>query len=284
MGATAGSCGVINTTGAGGCMPDGQACADGGNCCSRLCVTTNTGGHVCQVASGCRVEGDICYHDSDCCSVQNQQTGACVLDTTANTSVGRCRNPMGCDPEGNVCGGDPSADGGTVNARQDCCDCASPKFQCCKPDSNGVHRCYGTPAGGNCPTGYTGQAPCCIAAGQECKFSSECCNTAPCVPDNMGVLRCGASMCQASGGVCTTNGDCCAGLTCIFAGEMNTGTCGTPPPPTGTDGGAPTCASYGQGCATGADCCAGLNCLAPGGTGAACGAGQMGCTCVGTIL
>jgi hypothetical protein len=65
---------------------------------------------------------------------------------------------------------------------------------------------------------------------------------------------------------------------------MNTGTCGTPPTPTGTDGGAPTCASYGQGCASGADCCAGLNCLAPGGTGAACGAGQTGCTCVGTIL
>jgi hypothetical protein len=271
---------VINTTGAGNCLPDGQACTDGGNCCSRLCVTTNTGGHVCQVASGCRVEGDICYADSDCCSVQTQGTGSCNLDTTVTPPVGRCRNPMACDPEGNVCGG--TGDGG-VNARQDCCDCASPKFQCCKPDSNGVHRCFGTPPTGNCPTGYTGQPGCCIAAGQSCKFSSECCNSAPCVPDSTGALKCGA-MCVASGGACTTNGDCCVGLTCLFTPGMNAGTCGVPPTPTGTDGGAPTCATYGQACAQQSDCCAMLTCIAPGGTGAACASGQMGCTCSGTIL
>jgi hypothetical protein len=185
---------------------------------------------------------------------------------------------MACDPEGNVCGGDPNADGGSVNARQDCCNCANPKFKCCKPDSNGVHRCFGTPATGDCPTGYTGVAPCCIAAGAECKFSSECCDTAPCVPDSAGVLRCG-SACVPSGGTCTTNGDCCQGLTCNIPPGSNTGTCGAPPTPTGTDGGTPMCSTYGQACTKDTDCCTGLNCDAPG--GGACMAGQSGCTCVG---
>jgi hypothetical protein len=178
---------------------------------------------------------------------------------------------------------------GQVNARQDCCGCASPKFQCCKPDANGVNRCYGTPAGATaCKTGYTGVAPCCIAAGQQCTFSSECCAGAPCVPDAMGTLRCltappSGPACVTSGGVCTASADCCAGLSCNIAVGSLKGTCGvtTPPPPPGNDGGQPppTCATAGQMCKTTADCCYG-NCTAPGGTGAACAAGQAGCTCV----
>jgi hypothetical protein len=41
---------------------------------------------------------------------------------------------------------------------------APSKFDCCKPDSNGVHRCLGTPAGTpeDC---YTGTPPYCIAMG-----------------------------------------------------------------------------------------------------------------------
>jgi hypothetical protein len=277
-GAAAGTCALINSTGAGSCAVDGQACADGSGCCSRLCVPTSTGGHICQVASGCRVEGDVCYADKDCCSFSTAGAGACVFGSTAG--VGRCRNPQGCDPLGNVCGG--VGDGG-VNARQDCCDCAPPKFNCCKPDNNGVQRCYGTPAGGNCPTGYTGTAPCCINAGDQCHFSSECCGGAPCVPDANGVLKCGAATCVPAAGVCTSSSDCCAGLQCNIPPGANQGTCGTPPTPTGSDGGT-TCASYGQTCATQADCCATLNCLQPGGTGMPCAPGQAGCTCVGTIL
>jgi hypothetical protein len=288
---TAGTCTAVASTGAGQCMIDGQSCADGTNCCSRLCVPTSTGGHICQVAQGCRVVGDICSKDTDCCGGPVGGPGAgnvtCVLDTGTMPPVGRCRNPLSCNPEGDVCGGTGS---GQVNARQDCCDCAPPKFNCCKPDANGVHRCYGTPAGTTaCKTGYTGVAPCCIAAGQQCTFASECCGGAPCVPDAMGTLRCLAMTpmgptCVAKGGVCTSSSDCCAGYACNIVNGSLQGTCGVstpPPPPPATDGGQPPpppppmCATSGQMCTKDADCCY-SNCLALG--GGACAAG-MTCTC-----
>jgi hypothetical protein len=206
----------------------------------------------------------------------------CVLDMNATPPVGRCRNPLSCNPAGDVCGGTGS---GQVNARQDCCDCAPPKFNCCKPDGNGVHRCFGTPAGTNtCKTGYTGVAPCCIQAGQQCAFASECCGGAPCVPDAQGMLRCLAPTpngptCVAGGGVCTSPSDCCPGLTCNIVGGAAQGTCGvsTPPPsPPGQPPPASMCATTGQVCAKDADCCY-TNCLALG--GGACAAGQSGCTC-----
>jgi hypothetical protein len=85
--------------------------------------------------------------------------------------------------------------------------------------------------------------------------------------------------CQPSGGVCTSNGDCCAGFTCIIPPGATSGTCGVYVPPTGTDGGAPMCAATGQGCIAQSDCCTGLTCYAPGGAGTPCAAGQLGCTC-----
>jgi hypothetical protein len=288
QGQTVGTCGTVTTTGAGQCSVDGQACTAPDQCCSKQCVPTNTGGHVCQTAVGCRVVGDICTKDADCCNSTASMGSACgviscVLDNAASPPVGRCRNPTGGNnPEGAICGGMNNSGG---PARQDCCNCASPKWQCCKADSNGVFRCYGTPAMGNCPTGYTGQPPCCITTGQQCAFSSECCGGAPCVPDDKGVLRClmpnpdGGVTCQASGAVCTSNGDCCAGLTCIIPAGATSGMCGVPPTPTGTDGGAPMCATAGQGCATQSDCCAGLTCNSGGGSGMPCAAGEAGCSC-----
>jgi hypothetical protein len=274
-------------------MLDGQACSDGTNCCSRLCVPTSTGGHICQVAQGCRVVGDICSKDTDCCGGPVGGPGAgnvtCVLDTGTMPPIGRCRNPLSCNPEGDVCGGTGT---GQVNARQDCCNCAPPKFNCCKPDGNGVHRCYGTPAGSTmCKDGYTGVAPCCIQPGQQCTFASECCGGVPCVPDAMGTLRClmttpGGPMCVAAGGVCTSASDCCAGYTCNIATGSLQGTCGKsappPPPPPPADGGPPPppppsmCATSGQMCKTTADCCYG-SCETLAGT--TCTGTQTGCTC-----
>jgi len=296
--AGAGTCANISATGTGNCSPDGEACTDGTTCCSRICAPTAFGGHACEVASGCRVEGDLCHADSDCCGAAGSGrpgagTVTCVLDTSANPPIGRCSNPMGgggtisCDPEGDVCGGSPGADGG-VNSRQNCCDCQSPPFQCCKADLNGVLRCYGGSTG-TCPGGYTGVPPCCIGAGQQCTFSAECCNGEPCVPDQNGVLRCG-SMCVQSGGTCTSTSDCCAGLTCNVPPGAPSGTCGvtTPPPPDGgtTDGGgaidapvvdAPVCSLAGQMCSTSQPCCSGYNCVNLS-NGAACQAGQI-CSC-----
>jgi len=278
----------------GGCGVDGQACVDSSQCCSRECVPTIYGAFACQVAAGCRVEGDVCRMDSDCCSgrLPNPFPGACELDMTLTPPIGRCRQPPGniCQgtPEGNVCGGAPGGDGGQ-SARQDCCDCIPPKFNCCKPDLAGVLRCFGGSTQ-PCPTGYTGVPPCCIAAGGQCRFSAECCNGEPCVPDSNGVLRCG-TMCVASGGVCTSTSDCCGGLTCTIPPGSPTGICGgAPPPPDGGVGDgaagdgpppppdAPMCVLAGQMCSPTQACCAPLVCTGLS-TGLACQPGQV-CSCV----
>jgi hypothetical protein len=193
----------------------------------------------------------------------------CNIIAGTNPPIGTCSNPQSCNPQGDVCGGKGD---GQVNARQDCCDCAPPKFNCCKPDSNGVPRCYGTPTNnpGDCKTGYTGQPPCCIAAGQQCAFSSECCGGTPCLPDAGGTLRCQPpeTTCVNLTGACTSTGDCCAGGTCSIVPGALTGLC-TPTnnPTVPTDGGV-TCHAAGTTCAAGADCCTGLMCLIPGGASA----------------
>jgi hypothetical protein len=290
-GASAGTCGTLATMGSGGCFVDGEPCSSGTNCCSRLCVPTAAGGHVCQVASGCRVVGDLCHTPSDCCGAPGSNLPGdgnvtCSIVAGTNPPLGTCRNPMGCNPEGDVCGGTNG-----VNARQDCCGCIpGPTKPCCKPDANGVNRCYGGYSSA-CPTGYTGQAGCCIAAGSQCTFSSECCNGAPCVPDASGVLRCG-SACVAQGAACSATADCCTGLICILAPGQPKGTCEHPaPPPPAPDGGAPAdggspmpaCALPGQSCSpSSTPCCGGSTCTAPGGAGA-CGQTQTGCTCITQI-
>jgi hypothetical protein len=279
-GLTAGTCGIINSTGAGGCMVAGQACTDGTNCCSRVCAPTALGGQVCQVTSGCRLEGEMCRQDSDCCGapgsgLPGDGNSSCVLDPATNPAVGRCRNPTGCDPNGNVCGLD-------ANARHDCCACDRHKIDCCKRDLNGVPRCVG--ADEACPDGYTGERPCCVEPGAQCSFSLECCDHVPCVPDALGVLRClnagsndGGPVCIETGGVCTATSDCCAGLMCIIPPGALAGTCGTPP--SNGDGGAGTCSLYGQACSTDQPCCeGGPPCLSVLGN-APCAAGATDCTC-----
>jgi hypothetical protein len=218
--------------------------------------------------------------------------------------VGTCTNPTGCDPDGDVCG--LSNNNACGNSRHDCCDCLPPKINCCKFDKAGVPRCYGGSTQ-MCPNGYTGQPPCCIMAGQICAFNGECCNGAPCVPDNMGVLRCG-SMCAQMGQACTADSDCCAGLPCIIPKGKLVGMCGSPPPP--TDAGVPPdlggadlagadlvmpqvdmampkvdmahCSFVGQSCSTTQPCCNNLPCENPAGT-AACMAGELDCSCFGIV-
>jgi hypothetical protein len=243
---------------------------------------------VCQLAEGCRIQGDTCYKDSDCCGATGSGLpGAgdvtCQIVAGTNPKVGFCTMPTAgggnsCDPEGDVCGIMPAQACGT-NAREDCCDCTPPKYNCCKLDKEGVPRCYGGGMVTGCPTGYTGVAPCCIAAGNVCSFSSECCNGAPCLPDPQGVLRCGTA-CSNTTGVCTSNADCCAGLLCNVPAGQTSGTCGSPPPPTG-DMGTTSCSYVGQSCSATQPCCNGANCSSP--TGAACGASETDCTCFGLI-
>ncbi|HET6984625.1 MAG TPA: hypothetical protein VFI53_20945 [Myxococcaceae bacterium] len=175
--------------------------------------------------------------------------------------VGLCDNGQSCNPTGNICGAPVLPDGGHINASQNCCNDFSAGKDVCKLDSSGIPRCFGG-ASAQCPTGYTGQPGCCIAAGNECQFKDQCCGGSPCVPGQDGKLRCAtASSCKTAGTTCDPQAnDCCSGTTC---GRTDTGYACQTPPAGGTDAGTPdagtpdagVCNANGATCSTNTDCC-----------------------------
>jgi hypothetical protein len=224
----------------GACTQDGNPCAGSSNCCSRLCQDLGSGVKVCQPAAGCRMTGDYCDKTQACCGgsadgmhpVNNYYGVFC--DTAGKRDYApyndpssqddfRCTNGTSCNPPGNICGGS-----GATNASQNCCD---GKKAVCKPDSNGIYRCFG---GGStsCPAGYDANDPACCIPAQDpvalttasvCQFRDQCCNGAPCVPDVDGVLHCTAvTTCKAAGTTCSGVDDpsCCAPNSCQ---EIGTG-------------------------------------------------------------
>ncbi len=85
---------------------------------------------------------------------------------------------------------------------------------------------------------------------------------------------CGTT-CVTSGGACTANADCCAGLPCAIPPGATKGVCGGSVLPDGgidpgggttstSDGGTAgdggVCALYGQQCAQASDCCSSVPC------------------------
>ena len=125
----------------------------------------------------------------------------------------------------------------------------------CQLDALGVPRCYGLSR--------------CRICGETCASSADCCDNAPCVPDEEGTLRCCVEdvpdVCVPLDGPCTIDADCCPPYICIRPVGSTVGTCGTPDIPgtggTGGEGGAPsTCAQYGQICDSNADCCSEVPC------------------------
>jgi hypothetical protein len=117
----------------------------------------------------------------------------------------------------------------SCNASCDCCSGNCETMDTCRQDNVGVPRC----------TGAT-----CVAAGQACSTSADCCGGLPCVP-NPGdagpqfICYPGGS-CVPNCGKCTINADCCVGQTCDMAQGTTSGVCGpcNPPPPP-PDGGTP---------------------------------------------
>jgi hypothetical protein len=212
---------------------------------------------VCVSAGGCRQTGESCASTGLCCG------GGIQPSPDVQCSGGRCDNGQSCNPVGNICGEAlPFGDGGVINvpASQNCC---SGGKDVCKLDSQGLPRCFG---GGStqCPTGYTGISPCCIANYQPCQFSNQCCSGAACVPGGDGGLQCiPPPACQPLGNPCSptadagTSNSCCAPNSCLAGSGGNF--CGRPPPPptdagTGTDAGTP-CTPNGQVCSTSNECC-----------------------------
>ena len=106
-----------------------------------------------------------------------------------------------------------------------------------------------------CPTGYTGEAPCCIAPGEQCQFKDQCCGGAPCVPGADGGLVCTVESCTAVGAACTSSTQCCSGTECR-ATTTGGNACQPKPPP--SDAGTPdagSCQGNGSLCNSPADCC-----------------------------
>jgi len=182
-------------------------------------------------------------------------------------TTGRCDQGNACNPVGNICGAHVLPDGGSVNAPQDCCNGhvssggqVTPGSDVCKLDSSGIPRCFGG-ASTQCPTGYTGQEGCCIAAGDECQFKDQCCGGAPCVPGPSGKLVCTVASCTPVGTACTSSTECCAGTSCR---PTETGGSVCQVTPQGNDAGTPdagsspdagACHANGTACTVGVDCC-----------------------------
>src|SRR5207248_3929544 len=97
-----------------------------------------------------------------------------------------------------------------TNSNSNCCD----GKDACKLDISGLPRCYGgvTTA---CPNGYTGVTPCCIAAGQHCAFTNQCCTGASCLPGSDGGLSCEVPTCKPAGSACAMSSECCMPLGCV---------------------------------------------------------------------
>lgn len=277
-GATVGICTLPSAPGATNCKLAGEVCgagasgADGelptcgGECCSRACAPwAPTGVLICQPPSGCRPTGEACNDDSDCCgSAENPGggDGSVVCSKAPGEAVGRCDNGNACRPAGAVC----KLATTSCNAENNCCAGNVNKDPtACQQDLLGIPRCT---AVGNCADAGS-------LEGHECSTSADCCGL-PCLPNadpNGPPFICGTS-CVPSGGACTTNADCCAGLPCILQPGASKGVCelqqldGGVPEGGVPEGGVPdagvpdgsTCALYGQSCETTADCCGGIPC------------------------
>ncbi|WXH33212.1 hypothetical protein WA016_07213 [Myxococcus stipitatus] len=275
---TPGRCVAVGGGGAGNCVQDGNPCSSDSNCCTRTCVDLGYGATVCQPVSGCRPTGDYCSSDGACCGGEKV---ANAVDCREN----RCDKPSGCNPVGNICGDGKLPDGGIidVNARQACCD---GQKAVCKVDSSGVPRCFGGCPGGicpaQCPTGYTGQAGCCIAEGSTCQFSDQCCGGNLCLPGDGGFTCQRPTSCDPVGTQCDpSQSKCCAGTACLSVGELSFACIVAQGAPDGGVGGSdagadagsggadagPVCVPNGRACSSGTSCCSGIctggSCQAP---------------------
>lgn len=240
----------------GGCAVEGTPCGGdapigASNCCTRICIDYGTGQSVCASGSGCKIEGTTCTQTSQCCGSYTLPKPDVVCEPE-----GRCGGGTGCNAVGNRCSPGLLADGGVVKTNaQNAESCCDGDKDTCKVDRAGVPRCFGGQTT-NCPGGYTGVSPCCIAEGDFCSFSDQCCDGRACLPrDSDGRYVCTAkSTCDVLGTACDptlTPSPCCDGSDCLPTSEI---TYACQLPPENPDGGT-TCVDNGSACTSSSQCC-----------------------------
>jgi hypothetical protein len=219
------------------------------------------------------VTGDLCRRDEDCCGGDETSglpgAGNVTCEIEDGRTVGICRNPMSCNPQGNVCHYQDYACS-ISSARANCCGALGASRDGCQLDALGVPRCNGI--GDDCRV-----------TGDTCASAADCCNLTPCVPDNMGVLRCGSGPCVMRTGSCSINGDCCPGNICIRPPGSTMGTCNGGTGGTGGSGGAGGTGGAGAGAGGMAGGTGGMGGTGGAGTGGSGGSGGRVCSEYGQI-
>jgi len=254
-GATAGRCFQAS----GGCVGAGNPCGRSSDCCSRVCADFGNG-MACQPTIGCRPQGDNCTPAGDpqaCCGSATCQTDHTCNNGTACRGAGMiCGKPMTLLPDGGLgpCAKLPGTNTCyTTNQETNCCDSVKigGNEYMCRVDVGGVPRCFGG-LSGTCPFGYTGDPPCCIAAGNACDFNDQCCNGLPCTIGADGGRQCvnPQSSCRPLGNACDGPNQCCTGTECLPSSEIGM-VCQVP-----QDGGT-TCSGNDAGCTSPSTCCSG---------------------------
>jgi hypothetical protein len=181
----------------------GEICSDNCDCCSQICEADELGVKRCKkkgdprcdgVDQVCLPFGELCETECECCS------GICLPATppdAAGQFPKRCLHPLP--------GADPGAGGGSGTCHPDGAECAAPSECCsglCLPSAGECgFRCGGGGsggtggagvggAGGGSGTGGSAGEPC-VAYGNACTTSSDCCGIGECLPDGKGGLFCG---------------------------------------------------------------------------------------------
>lgn len=225
----------------------GTVCDACNECCSRLCAPFgDSETKICQPAGGCRLTGEVCRGDLDCCGGDPNSglpgAGNVSCFKEAGAELGICRNAMSCSPQGNVC-----------HYQDYTCSVSAAANKCCSGDGGD----------GRCQLDQLGVPRCtalgeddCREAGQTCSSAIDCCEGAPCVADEDGVLRCQSAACGEAGASCSVTADCCAGTHCEQVVGTTTGICAL----RGSDPPAGACVEFGQICAPADECCGDVPC------------------------
>lgn len=222
------------------CTPEAPSCAGGVACpAGRRCTTNSCGVPLCERAGAACVDNTDCATGSDCTG------GFCV------SSAASCHDSRDC-PDGYACEG-------AAGSRT----CVNRRVPCTFDTS--------------CPNGFLclvthDETPFCVPFNRPCSNDAACFGGGPCVDIDGD----GRRECNAMAGVCRTNSDCGARLTCNLDAMRITPMCGNYGPcldtahcPVGSEcrdawgDGVRLCVPSGGSCTTSVDCPARQVCASP---------------------